>query len=82
MQTIRSIRMSAARMLLEQLLGNRRYWEQLDEEMKSYAHANGLDYVRNDDSMNKPFDAAPVIVNFFYHEEIKKSVVKGNTANV
>ena len=62
--------------------GNRRYWEQLDEEMKSYARTNGLDYVRNDDSMDKLFAAPPVIVNFFYHEEIKKSAVKGRTANV
>ena len=29
--------------------------------------------------MDNPFAVPPVIVNFFYHEEIKKSAVKGQT---
>lgn len=33
-------------------------------------------YVTNDDSMQRPFDAPPVIVNYFYHERIKKSARK------
>lgn len=53
--------------------GNRHYWETLDAELREYASQNGLSYVRNDDSMKLPFDAPPVLVNFFYHEEIKKS---------
>ena len=53
--------------------GNRLYWETLDGEMREYAQAAGLSYIRNDDSMRRPFEAPPVIVNFFYHEEIKKS---------
>ena len=53
--------------------GSRLYWETLDSEMKNYAKETGLPYVRNDDSMRRPFEAPPVIVNFFYHEEIKKS---------
>ena len=53
--------------------GNRLYWETLDGEMREYAQAAGLSYVRNDDSMRHPFEMPPVIVNFFYHEEIKKS---------
>ena len=57
--------------------GNRRYWELLDTELKSYAAEIGLDYVTNDDSMKRPFDAPPVIVNYFYHEQIKKSARKG-----
>lgn len=52
---------------------NRTYWEMLDMELKAYAKEIGLDYVTNDDSMNRPFDAPPVIVNYFYHEKIKKS---------
>lgn len=56
--------------------GNRSYWELLDAELKAYAVAIGLDYVTNDDSMTRPFDAPPVVVNYFYHEQIKKSAMK------
>lgn len=49
----------------------------LDTEVKGYAAEIGLDYVTNDDSMSRPFDAPPVIVNYFYHSEIKKSARKG-----
>lgn len=56
--------------------GKRDYWERLDVDIRAYAAANGLEYVRDDDSMHRPFLAPPVIVNFFYHEEIKKSVKK------
>lgn len=57
--------------------GNRSYWEALDTELKEYVAEIGLDYVTNDDSMSRPFDAPPVIVNYFYHSEIKKSARKG-----
>lgn len=57
--------------------GNRMYWEALNVEMEKYARSLGLDYVRNDDSMKRPFDAPPVVVNYFYHEQIKKSAKKG-----
>ena len=57
--------------------GNRSYWELLDAELKAYAAEIGLDYVTNDDSMKRPFDAPPVVVNYFYHEQIKKSARKG-----
>ena len=56
--------------------GNCAYWELLDGELKRYAAETGLDYVTNDDSMKRPFDALPVIVNYFYHERIKKSARK------
>ena len=56
--------------------GNHVYWELLDQELKRYAAEIGLDYVTNDDSMKRPFDAPPVIVNYFYHEQIKKSARK------
>lgn len=52
---------------------DRSYWVALDRELKSYAAEAGLDYVTNDDSMTREFDAPPVIVNYFYHEQIKKS---------
>ena len=57
--------------------GSRLYWETLDCKLRSYAEENGLDYVRDDDSMKRSFGEPPVIVNFFYHEEIKKSAKKG-----
>ena len=57
--------------------GNRSYWELLDTELKAYAAEIGLDYATNDDSMMRPFDAPPVVVNYFYHEQIKKSARKG-----
>ena len=44
--------------------------------MKAWAAEIGLDYVTNDDSMSRPFEAPPIIVNFFYHSEIKKSARK------
>lgn len=58
------------------LHGSRLYWEELDKEMRSYAEKVGLTYVRDDDSMQRAFDEPPVIVNFFYHKEIKKSAKK------
>lgn len=53
------------------------YWEMLDTELKSYAAKIGLDYVTNDDSISRPLDAPPIIVNYFYHSKIKKSARKG-----
>ena len=60
--------------------GSRLYWETLDRELRAYAAESGLKYVRDDDSMRNPFDAPPVIVNFFYHEEVRKSAKKSNEA--
>ena len=58
--------------------GSRLYWETLDNDLRSYAEEHGLEYVRDDNSIQKPFDALPVIVNFFYSEEIKKSAKQEN----
>lgn len=57
--------------------GSRNYWEMLDIELKAHAAEIGLDYVTNDDSISRPFGAPPVVVNYFYHGEIKKSARKG-----
>lgn len=56
--------------------GNRSYWETLNSRLSKFALEEGVRYVRNDDSFTQPFDAPPTIVNFFYHEEIKKSAKK------
>ena len=61
--------------------GNRSYWERLDAELKAHAAEIGLDYVTNDDSVSRPFGAPPVIVNYFYHSEIKKSARKEGENN-
>ena len=54
------------------LHGSRAYWEELDRRLRDYAAGSGLLYVRNDDTMSLPFDAPPVMVNYFYHEEVRK----------
>ena len=46
------------------------YWIDLSEEIKEFAKTLGLKYVRNNDSIKNPFDAPPIIVNYFFHEEI------------
>ena len=56
--------------------GDRTYWRELDVEVRAYAEREGLEYVRDDDTVRSPFDAPPVIVNYFFHEEIKKSAKK------
>ena len=55
---------------------DRSYWELLDARLKDFTSEIGLDYVTNDDSMRRPFDAPPVVVNYFYHEQIRKSAGK------
>ena len=56
--------------------GSRRYWQEMDEEIRAYTSSANLEYLRNDDTIQRSFDAPPVVVNYFYHEEIKKSARK------
>lgn len=58
---------------------DRSYWIALDKECKTFAAEIQLDYVTNDDSMKREFNSPPMIVNYFYHEQIKKSARKGAT---
>lgn len=53
--------------------GDRSYWEQLDADIRKYTATEGLTYLRNDDTVAAPFDAPPIVVNYFYHSEIKPS---------
>lgn len=64
--------------LYEEIYNQRRrdYWESLDCSLRAYAARIGLDYVRDNDSMRRPFTAPPIIVNYFYHEEVKRSAKK------
>ncbi|UTY40651.1 hypothetical protein NMU03_07765 [Allocoprobacillus halotolerans] len=52
------------------------YWQDLDQELQTFAKEIGLDYVTNDDSMQRAFDEPPIIVNYFYHSQIKKAATK------
>ena len=51
---------------------DRTYWYELGEVMRQFTAKLGLPYVRNDDSMMREFDAPPVVVNYFFHEEITR----------
>ena len=52
---------------------DRSYWEYLNEDLKHFCEDIGLLYVRDDDSIKRPFDEPPIVVNYFYHEEITKA---------
>ena len=56
--------------------GNRAYWTALDEQVRAYAAQEGMPYLRDDDQHRSPFGMPPVVVNYFYHEEVKKSAKK------
>lgn len=55
---------------------DRSYWEALDAEIRTLAAELNFAYLRADDTIHRPFDAPPVIVNYFFHEEIKRSAKK------
>ncbi|MBO8436285.1 MAG: radical SAM mobile pair protein B [Spirochaetes bacterium] len=59
--------------------GNREYWYYLDEEIREFSARIGLEYLRNDDSMERSFDSPPIVVNYFFHEEIIPSAHKKNS---
>ena len=44
--------------------------------MRHFCADEGLRYVRNDDSVRARHGEPPVVVNYFYHEEIIPSVRK------
>lgn len=52
---------------------NRSYWYSLDKDLENFTKKHGLLYVRNDDSIHQPFESPPVVVNYFFHEEIVQS---------
>lgn len=52
--------------------GNKTYWYKLNEDIKAYCESEGLRYLRNDDSFKVDSKYKPVVINFFYHEEIVK----------
>lgn len=64
--------------LYEDIYNHRKrdYWQKMDENIRAYAAEIGLEYIRDDDTMKRSFHAKPIIVNFFHHEEVKKSAKK------
>ena len=52
---------------------SRDYWNELDGIMHAYTAREGMPYLRDDDSRRAAFGEPPVVVNYFYHEEVKKS---------
>ncbi len=55
---------------------SRAYWTALDEEMRAYTTREAMPYLRDDDQHRSDFGQPPVVVNYFYHEEVKKSAKK------
>lgn len=55
---------------------DKNYWAELDEEMRKFMEKEGLLYVRDDDSIRRPFEEPPIVVNYFFHEEIIPSAKK------
>lgn len=51
--------------------GKMNYWQWLDSKLKAFAEGRGLEYVYNDDSLTP--SSKPIVVNYFYHEKIKKN---------
>jgi hypothetical protein len=52
---------------------DRSYWHELDREMKVFTAKENMPYLRDDDTKRAPFGKPPVVVNYFFHEEVKKS---------
>lgn len=55
---------------------DRSYWTALDQWLREYTAREGMVYVRDDDSKRSDFGELPVVANYFYHEEVKKSAKK------
>lgn len=49
---------------------DRSFLASLNNEMRKFTAEEELLYVRNDDSMKRPFNELPTVVNYFFHEEI------------
>lgn len=56
---------------------SRDYWRELDAQMRAYTQEQGMPYLRDDDTRRAAFGEPPVVVNYFFHEEVKKSAKAG-----
>lgn len=55
---------------------SRAYWTELDEKVREYTAREGMPYLRDSDQYRSDFGEPPVVVNYFFHEEVKKSAKK------
>lgn len=55
---------------------DRTYWHMLDENVREYAQREGILYVIDKEPFMRSADGSPVIINYFYHSEIKQSAKK------
>lgn len=55
---------------------SRLYWEQLDNQIALYAEQNGYMYLDSDKPFQENPNGKPMIINYFYHEEIRQSSKK------
>ena len=55
---------------------SRDYWTALDQRMREYTAKECMPYLRDNDQHRSLFGEPPVVVNYFYHEEVKKSAKK------
>lgn len=60
--------------------GSREYWTLLDQQMREYTSKEYMPYLRDDDRHRSPLGEPPVVVNYFYHEEVKKSAKRKREA--
>ncbi len=44
----------------------------LNKEIAEFCKEKTLEYLRNDDSAKRGVNEPPIVVNYFYHEEITK----------
>lgn len=55
---------------------DRTYWINLNQKINEYCLKNNMPYKRENKIINSDFGTPPTVINFFYHEEIKKSAQK------
>ena len=49
------------------------YWKVLDQKVADYARANGFLYVIDEEPFLRNPTGKPIIINYFYHSQIKQS---------
>ena len=52
------------------------YWRVLDSKVAEYAAANGFMYVIDEEPFLRNPTGKPIIINYFYHSQIKQSAKK------
>ena len=49
------------------------YWKVLDQKVADYARSNGFMYVIDEEPFLRNPTGKPIIINYFYHSQIKQS---------